>query len=112
MVPVLKLSVLVFWDSACWVASALERDISAQGDTPEEAVADLRYILGLELSICHDGEEFHGDEPLTWIKATPGLHAQWHCADPRAVESFCVAGVMFIFTIRVTPRVLDIPASH
>jgi predicted RNase H-like HicB family nuclease len=63
----------VFWypDDQCWIADVPDlRLCSAHGDTPEQAVAELRMAIGLWLETAKAA-----DQPIPEPRYSPALYA-------------------------------------
>lgn len=86
-------------DEIAWLAWCVERDIMSQGDSPEEAQAELHRLLGAELALSPP--DTLSPSFMQIPASQPDALARWTAASEEITETFWMSGVTFTLTIRI-----------
>jgi hypothetical protein len=83
-IPPIPLRILGYRDSDEWVALALEMDLRGYGGTFEEALADLRELVVMQISFAR----FKGQPGMIWKNAEPVWFSQWENTRSERLVAF------------------------
>jgi hypothetical protein len=83
-IPPIPLRILGYRESGEWVALALEMDLRGHGGTFEEALADLRDLVLMQIGFA----TFKSQPGMIWKNAEPVWFSQWENARSERLVAF------------------------
>lgn len=99
----IHLRVVIFSETSqeetAWLAWCVERDIMSQGTTPEDALADLHQLLGVELALSPP--DTLSPSFMQIPRSPKEAEDRWLAAGEETVDTFWISGVTFTLTVRV-----------